>query len=76
MRAAPLVALAALAAPLALGACATGKTYPTYQEEYDKLNAECVARGGILSPTGAQTGRPQTDNVCKITGGGTRIPNN
>ncbi|MND99210.1 hypothetical protein D3C80_915890 [compost metagenome] len=71
---APLI-LAALVAPLALGACATGKTYPTYQQEYDKLNADCVARGGILTPSGGTTGRPQTDYVCKITGGATRIPN-
>ncbi|MNT91845.1 hypothetical protein D3C72_2330100 [compost metagenome] len=71
---APLI-LAALVAPLALGACATGKTYPTYQQEYDKLSSECVARGGILAPTGGTTGRPQTDYVCKITGGASRIPN-
>lgn len=69
-----VLVLAALVAPLALGACATGKTYPTYQEEYDKLNADCVERGGILTPSGASTGRPQTDNICKITGGATRIP--
>ncbi|MFZ4165576.1 hypothetical protein [Brevundimonas sp. NPDC058933] len=68
--------LAALAAPLALGACATGQTYPSYQEEFDKLSAECTGRGGILTPSGAQTGRPQTDNVCKITGGASRLPNN
>jgi len=68
--------LAALAAPLALGACATGKTYPSYQEEFDKLSAECTGRGGILTPSGAQTGRPQTDNICKITGGASRLPNN
>lgn len=68
--------LAALAAPLSLGACATGKTYPSYQEEFDKLSAECTGRGGILTPSGAQTGRPQTDNICKITGGASRLPNN
>lgn len=72
MRAA--LVLVALVAPLALGACATGKTFPTYQEEMDKLSAECTARGGILAPSGAQTGRPQTDYVCKITGAATRIP--
>ena len=67
--------LAALAAPLALGACATsGKPMPTYQQDYDKLDAECTARGGILAPTGGTTGRPQTDYLCKITGGATRIP--
>lgn len=79
----PALVLAALAAPLALsalsalgalGACATDRPLPTYQQELDRLNADCIARGGILAPTGAQTGRPQTDNVCKITGGATRIP--
>jgi hypothetical protein len=40
----------------------------------DQLEAECRDRGGILSPTGRQTGRPQTDYVCKITGGASRIP--
>ncbi|MGH7020465.1 MAG: hypothetical protein ACREEY_11320 [Brevundimonas sp.] len=70
---APLI-LAALVAPLALGACATGRTTPTYQQEYDTLNAQCVERGGILAPSGATTGRAQTDYVCKITGGASRIP--
>ena len=76
MRAVPkaLVALAALVAPLALGACATGRPQPTYDEDLAKLTAECTARGGILSPSGAPTGRAQTDYVCKITGGGSRIP--
>ena len=72
MRAA--LVLAALIAPLALGACATGKTMSTYQQDLDKLEAECTARGGILTPTGATTGRAQTDYLCKITGGATRIP--
>ena len=67
--------LAALVAPLALGACATGKTYPSYQQEYDKLSSECVARGGLLTPSGLTSGRPQTDYVCKITGGASLIPN-
>lgn len=70
-----VLVLVALVAPLALGACATGKTFPTYQEEYDKLNADCTARGGILTTSGATTGRPQTDNICKIIGPATRIPN-
>ncbi|WEK57529.1 MAG: hypothetical protein P0Y52_13445 [Candidatus Brevundimonas phytovorans] len=76
MRAAPkaIVILAAVVAPLALVACATGNPLPTYQQEYDALNAQCVARGGILSPSGLTTGRAQTDYVCKITGGATRIP--
>lgn len=76
MRATPkaLIVLAAVVAPLQLGACATGNPLPTYQQEYDALNAQCVERGGILSPSGLTTGRAQTDYVCKITGGATRIP--
>ena len=61
-------------AALALAACASGRPLPTYQQEMDKLDAECRERGGIISPTGRQTGRPQTDYVCKITGGASRIP--
>lgn len=76
MRAAPriLTVLAAVVAPLALGACATGRALPTYQQEYDALNAQCVERGGILSPSGLTSGRAQTDYVCKISGGAARIP--
>ncbi|AYG94441.1 hypothetical protein D8I30_04010 [Brevundimonas naejangsanensis] len=71
---APLAVIIAFAAPLGLTACATGRTPPTYQQELDQLQAECTARGGILAPTGHETGRPQTEFVCKITGGASRIP--
>ncbi|MGX1746315.1 MULTISPECIES: hypothetical protein [unclassified Brevundimonas] len=71
---APLFLAAVIVAPLALAACASGRPLPTYQQEMDQLDAECRDRGGILSPTGLQTGRPQTDYVCKITGGASRIP--
>ncbi|MET4683931.1 hypothetical protein [Brevundimonas faecalis] len=72
-----LILAAALVTPLALGACAgSGKPLPTYQQEMDQLDADCVARGGILSPTGAQTGRPQTEYVCKIAGGASRLNQN
>jgi hypothetical protein len=71
---APLFLAAVIVAPLALAACASGRPLPTYQQEMDQLEAECRDRGGILSPTGLQTGRPQTDYVCKITGGASRIP--
>nr|WP_313634059.1 hypothetical protein [Brevundimonas naejangsanensis] len=64
----PLLLIAVLAAPLALAGCATGRGLPTYQEEMTKLDAECVARGGILTPSGMQTGRPQTGYLCKMTG--------
>jgi hypothetical protein len=73
MRAALFLAVV-LAAHLGLSACATGRDLPTYKQEMDKLDAECVARGGILTPSGRQTGRPQTDYVCKISGGASRIP--
>ena len=72
----PLLLLAALATPLALAGCATGQGLPTYQEEMTKLDAECVARGGILTPSGMQTGRPQTDYLCKITGAASRLRQN
>lgn len=71
---APLFLVAIIVAPLALAACASTHPLPTYQQEMDKLDAECRERGGIISPTGRQTGRPQTDYVCKITGAATRIP--
>ena len=38
-----------------------------YQTELARLSADCEARGGTLSPTGEQSGRPQLDNVCKVT---------
>jgi len=72
----PLLLAAALTAPLILAGCATGPGQPTYQEEMTKLDAECVARGGILTPSGMQTGRPQTDYLCKITGGASRLMQN
>lgn len=75
-----ILALAALAAPLALAGCATDGSGAraaardgSYQQQLDKLSADCTARGGILAPTSYQTGRPQTDNVCKINGQPSRL---
>lgn len=67
-----------LAAALGLGACASsGEPRLNYQGELDKLTADCTARDGILAPIpGAQTGRPQTEYVCEIRGGGGRIQRN
>ncbi len=62
-----LFAVPAVAA-LALSACASGMGETRYETEYQRLAADCTARGGILSPTGEQSGRPQLDNVCKVTG--------
>jgi len=64
------------AAAAALSACASeGAPISGYNAEQNQLERDCAARGGILAPTGAQTGRPQTENVCKITGGpSARVP--
>ncbi len=40
-----------------------------YTRDYDRLTATCTERGGILSPTGSQSGRPANDYTCKISGG-------
>lgn len=60
------------AAPVALAvglsACASGMGETRYEAELERLAADCAARGGILSPTGRQSGQPALDNVCKITG--------
>ena len=52
---------------LALSACASAAPPGTASNELARLTADCHARGGVLSPTGSQSGRPQLDNVCKIT---------
>ena len=60
-------ALIAPAALLLLAACATTpREDGGYSGDLARLNADCVARGGILSPTGGITGRAATDNVCEI----------
>ena len=61
---------------LALAACSTSGRSSDYESELKKLSDDCQARGGILAPTGQQSGRPQNDNVCEIRGGGGRLPNN
>jgi hypothetical protein len=67
-----LIAAASLAATVS--ACATSPAPEGgYLARTEKLAADCEARGGILAPTGGQSGRPETDNVCKITGGASRL---
>ena len=66
---ASLVSMSVLAGLMGLSACATDGGGTTYQSQLAGLTETCDARGGILSPTGAQSGRPQNDYVCKITGG-------
>ena len=74
------IILSSTAVLLALGtaACAAGprEAMPTYQAELERLSAECTARGGILTPTGNQSARPQTDYACRINGGASRLPRN
>ncbi|HZV85777.1 MAG TPA: hypothetical protein VFF48_12400 [Brevundimonas sp.] len=65
--------LLTLAAPallaLTLSACAPTMGPPggSYLSELDQLTEQCRERGGILAPTGQQSGRPQNDNVCRMT---------
>lgn len=60
--------LALVLTPLA--ACATGATGDRYNDELDRLSQACQDRGGILTPSGSQSGRPNTDYICEIRGGG------
>ena len=57
---------------LTLSACATmgDGNGSAYTRDFDRLTADCRERGGILSPTGSQSGRPANDYACKIAGGG------
>jgi hypothetical protein len=63
----------AAAALLALSACASGRPLESYAQATERLAAECQARGGILQNVGSSSGRAETDNVCKLTGGASRI---
>ncbi len=48
---------------LALGACATlGEPVTLNLAE---LTTRCEDRGGVLVPTGAETGRAQSDYICR-----------
>jgi len=60
---------------LTLSACASTGGPSHEQADMQRMSADCQARGGILSPTGQLTGRPQIDYACKISGGASRIPN-
>lgn len=69
----PAVPVLALAV-LGLAACAgSGRPVEGYGAATDRLAAECQARGGILQATGQSTGRAETDNICKITGGASNL---
>jgi hypothetical protein len=53
---------------LSLAACATGPTQGTYTDKLNAMMADCEARGGILTATGAQSGVPERDHACIIRG--------
>jgi hypothetical protein len=72
MRVLPSLAIATLATTLV--ACASPGARETYQQEYDRLNATCQERGGILVPR-SQTGQISTDYACEIRGAGGRLSN-
>ena len=60
---------------VALSACASGAPLETLAERRADLAQDCRERGGILVPSGGPlTGRPEVDNHCRITGGGSRLP--
>jgi len=71
----PLSIAAPVALLLLLSACASTMGPSRYAEELETLSDQCEARGGILVPTGQESGRPQADYACRITGGATRLPN-
>lgn len=62
-----LKALSLLSAiALTTAACASTGGQNTYRQDMDKLEQDCTRRGGILQPTGALTGRPETEYACRI----------
>lgn len=64
-----ILTLASALLLLAVAGCATGTGVDRYSAELQRLTEDCSARGGILAPTGQQSGRPNNDYVCRITGG-------
>ncbi|QBX36379.1 hypothetical protein E4M02_12510 [Brevundimonas sp. S30B] len=62
-----------LAAGLLLSACAGAGATNRYQAELDRLEADCQARRGALTPTGASTGYAARDFACRINEAPSRI---
>lgn len=72
----PLPTLSALALAIAASGCAAaGPGTGRYAAELARLEESCAERGGILTPSGLgrETGRPQTEYVCRINDGGTLL---
>jgi hypothetical protein len=70
----PVILVLPAVLTLALAACAPTAGSSPNNDDQRALAAECEARGGILVATGQQTGRPRVDNVCRISGGASRLP--
>lgn len=69
--------LLALASAIAASGCAGTAGTSRYAAQLDELRTGCTARGGILVPSefGTPSGQPQTEYVCKITDGASRLQN-
>lgn len=71
MRTLTVLTLSVLA--VAASACASSTSGNAYSNAVERLAADCQSRGGILQPTGGQSGNAAADNVCKLNGA-SRIP--
>jgi len=69
----PLIFVPAAVLLLVLGACAPTMGPNRYAQDLRRLSDSCEARGGILIASGQQSGRPETDYLCRITNA-TRLP--
>ncbi len=67
-----IIASALAAGLLTLGACATlGEPVVLTMADMEQ---RCEQRGGMLQPTGAETGRAQSDYVCRDAMARTPVP--
>ena len=67
MRKLSLAALSTALAGILTGCAANGAGPGIGARESAELRRDCEARGGVLIPSGAATGRPALDEVCRIT---------
>ena len=69
IRAASAAGLAAL-----LAACAATPQTSRFSDELARLEQDCTARGGVLTPVADRnTPNPALQNYCRFYDGGTRI---
>lgn len=60
--------LFALVIASALAGCAPTTAKGQYQRDFERLDASCKERQGILVATSGNTGHPETDYACRISG--------